>query len=375
MAEQVTERRKTGLVLAGGGIPGWVYEAGAMAALDDFLEDGFCVNDFDIFVGTSAGAAVASLIANGVSPREIFDVIVSEKEHPFNFQRKDIYGIAWFGIARSWANILKKAYSLLKYYWKTNERIALLDIIHAMQESSPQGIFKLDNFDRFLTATYEKLGLTNDFRKLKRELYIPATDLDIGRYDIFGEEGFEDVPISKAVTASSALPIVFEPVHIKGKDYIDGGVGRVAHIDIALTKGAKLILVINPIVYITNDRKTLCIPTMDGHCATLREKGIFYIADQAMRVNTTTRLYLAFKRYKREHPDVEFLQIQPKTTESFLFMYNVLSFKERKNLVYYAYESTAGILKENYEDFKKGFAKYNIKVSLEKLEDAARKLR
>ena len=108
-----------------------------------------------------------------------------------------------------------------------------------MQESSPQGIFKLDNFDRFLTATYEKLGLTNDFRKLKRELYIPATDLDIGRYDIFGEEGFEDVPISKAVTASSALPIIFEPVHIKGKDYIDGGVGRVAHIDIALYKGSK----------------------------------------------------------------------------------------------------------------------------------------
>ena len=83
------------------------------------------MNDFDIFVGTSAGAVVASLIANGVRPRDIFDVIVSEKEHPFNFQRKDIYGIAWFGIARSWANILKKAYSLLKYYWKTNEKIAL----------------------------------------------------------------------------------------------------------------------------------------------------------------------------------------------------------------------------------------------------------
>ena len=37
MAEQVTERRKTGLVLAGGGIPGWVYEIGALAALDDFF--------------------------------------------------------------------------------------------------------------------------------------------------------------------------------------------------------------------------------------------------------------------------------------------------------------------------------------------------
>ncbi|MBI5042497.1 MAG: patatin-like phospholipase family protein [Nitrospirae bacterium] len=375
MAEHVAERQKTGLVLAGGGIPGWVYEIGALTALDDFFEDGFCVNDFDIFVGTSAGAAVASLMANGVRPRDVFDVIISEKEHPFNFQRKDIYGIAWFGIAKSWANIIKKVYSLLKYYWKTNEKIALLDIIHAMQESSPQGIFKLDNFDRFLAATYEKLGITNDFRNLKRELYIPATDLDIGRYDIFGEEGFADVPISKAVIASSALPIVFEPVHIKDKDYVDGGVGRVAHIDIALTKGAKLILVVNPVVYITNDRKTLCIPTLDGRCATIKEKGIFYIADQAMRVNTTTRLYLAFKRYKNEHPDVEFLQIQPKSTESVLFMYNVLSFKARRELAYYAYESTARLLKENHGELKRSFDKYNIRVSLKKLEEQARKLR
>lgn len=375
MAEQSVSRQKAGLVLAGGGIPGWVYEIGALAALDDFFEDGFCVNDFDIFVGTSAGAAVASIMANQVKPSDAFKIIISEEKHPFNFERRDIYGIAWFGIAKSWANIIRKVYYLLKYYWKTNERIALLDIIHALQESSPQGLFKLDNFDRFLAATYEKLGLTNDFRKLKRELYIPATDLDIGRYDIFGEEGFDDVPISKAVIASSALPIVFEPVHIKDKDYIDGGVGRVAHIDIALTKGAKLILVINPVVNIINDRKTLCIPTMDGHCATLREKGIFYIAEQAMRVNTSTRLYLAFKRYKNEHPDVDFLEIQPKTTESVLFMYNVLSFKLRRELAYYAYESTAGVLKENYEVFKKSFAKYNIKVSLEKLEERTRNLR
>ncbi len=375
MAEQVTERQKTGLVLAGGGIPGWVYETGALAALDDFFEDGFCVNDFDIFVGTSAGAAVASMMANQVSPKDIFNVIISGKKHPFNFERKDIYGIAWFGIVRSWINLFKKVYSLLKYYWKTNQRISLLDIIYALQESAPYGFFKLDNFDRFLTRTYDELGAANDFRKLKKELYIPATDLDIGRYDIFGDDGFADVPISKAVAASSAIPIIFEPFHINGKDYIDGGVGRVAHIDIALTKGAKLILVVNPVVYITNDKKTLCIPTMDGRCAAIKEKGIFYIADQAMRVNTTTRLYLAFKRYKNEHPDVDFFEIQPKTTESFLFMYNVLSFKARRELAFYGYESTARLLKENYEVFKKGFAKCNIKVSLEKLEERTRNLR
>ena len=375
MTEQSVGRQKTGLVLAGGGIPGWVYEIGALAALDDFFEEGFCVNDFDIFVGTSAGAAVASMMANQVSPKDIFKVIISGEKHFFNFERKDIYGIAWFGIIRSWIGLIKKVYSLLKYYWKTSQRISLLDIIYALQESAPYGLFKLDNFDRFLTNTYDELGVTNDFRKLKKELYIPATDLDIGRYDVFGEDGFADVPISKAVAASSAIPIIFEPFHINGKDYIDGGVGRVAHIDIALNKGAKLILVVNPVVYITNDKKTMCIPTMDGRCAAIKEKGIFYIAEQAMRVNTSTRLYLAFKRYRKEHPDIDFLEIQPKTTESFLFMYNVLSFKARRELAYYSYESTARLLKENFAEFKKNFEKHNIKVSLEKLEEGARRLR
>ena len=50
---------KTALVLAGGGLTGAVYEIGALRAIDDLLVDR-TVNDFDIYVGTSAGALVAS---------------------------------------------------------------------------------------------------------------------------------------------------------------------------------------------------------------------------------------------------------------------------------------------------------------------------
>jgi predicted acylesterase/phospholipase RssA len=64
---------KIALCLAGGGITGAMYEAGCLAALDDFLEKPCCVNQFDIFVGTSAGALSASLIANGYTAREIFE--------------------------------------------------------------------------------------------------------------------------------------------------------------------------------------------------------------------------------------------------------------------------------------------------------------
>src|SRR3981081_1257684 len=59
---------KRALVLCGGGSTGVTYEIGALRALDDLLV-GLSVNDFDIYVGTSAGSIVGALLANGISPR------------------------------------------------------------------------------------------------------------------------------------------------------------------------------------------------------------------------------------------------------------------------------------------------------------------
>ena len=64
---------------------------------------------------------------------------------------------------------------------------------------------------------------TNDFRLLERELYLTATDLDTCERVILGEGEWSDVPISKAVECSTALPIVYEPVDLKGRQLVDGG--------------------------------------------------------------------------------------------------------------------------------------------------------
>ena len=67
-------RSKTALVLGGGGFTGGVYEIGALRALD-LLAVNRTVNDFDVYVGTSAGAFVASMVANGVTPEEMMRVL------------------------------------------------------------------------------------------------------------------------------------------------------------------------------------------------------------------------------------------------------------------------------------------------------------
>lgn len=68
------KRSKVALVLAGGGLTGAVYEIGALRAIDDLLVDR-TVNDFDIYVGTSAGALVAAALANGPSPETVLRAI------------------------------------------------------------------------------------------------------------------------------------------------------------------------------------------------------------------------------------------------------------------------------------------------------------
>ena len=65
---------KTALVLGGGGFTGGVYEIGALRALD-LLAVNSTVNSFDVYVGTSAGSFVAGMLANGVTPDEMMQVL------------------------------------------------------------------------------------------------------------------------------------------------------------------------------------------------------------------------------------------------------------------------------------------------------------
>ncbi len=80
-----TARRKrrssrTALVLGGGGFTGGVYQIGALRALD-LLSSNRSVNQFDIYVGTSAGALIASLVANGVTPEQMMRTVNDQVPH------------------------------------------------------------------------------------------------------------------------------------------------------------------------------------------------------------------------------------------------------------------------------------------------------
>jgi len=361
----VNKSKKTALVLAGGGFPAYMYEIGCLTAFDDFFGEGFSTNDFDVFVGTSAGAAVAALISNGVKPRRIYEDIQEDRQSIFNFRRTDIYSFGYQETMPMLKKFFKSLIPILRHYYTNRHKFSILDLFYMLQENLPSGIFTLRNLDRYLSSFFSQEGYTNDFRKLQKELYIPAVDIDTGRYDVFGEGKYADVPISLAVTASSAMPIAFQPVHILGKDYIDGGVGRAAHVDIAINHGADLFLIINPVRPLSNDRKKVCITSFAGECAGIKDKGMSFVFDQALRANTQTRIYMSVKRYQAEHPAKDFVMIQPDPTEAVMFLANVITMTAKLEVLHYGYTSTVRTLKENFALYQQCFEKAGIKVTID----------
>ena len=124
--------------------------------------------------------------------------------------------------------------------------VSLMDFGVGLAEGLPTGIYSGSGIGRYVEEVLSDPDRDNDFRLLDRELYLTATDLDTCERIILGEGDWADVPISKAVECSTALPVVYEPVELKGRQLIDGGIRSTTNVDIAVERGAKFIVVVNP---------------------------------------------------------------------------------------------------------------------------------
>jgi NTE family protein len=73
---------------------------------------------------------------------------------------------------------------------------------------------------------------------------IPAYDVAARARVAFGTEGSPDTTLARAAAASSAVPMVFAPVEIDGRLYVDGGLASGTSADLVLGADPPLDLVI-----------------------------------------------------------------------------------------------------------------------------------
>jgi len=359
----VTSERvsKIALVLAGGGLTGAVYEIGALRAINDLLQDR-TVNDFDIFVGTSAGAIVGSLLANGMSPIAAMDALAGRHVEVRALWAGDLFRPNYGEILGRVRRFPATVQAALRHYSRNVNDMNLWDFIWTLIEVLPSGLYDGTALEGYMAAALNRPGLSNDFRALARELYIIATDLDTGQRSVFGNDQNSHVPISLAVAASSAVPLLYKPVRIGQRDYIDGGMRGNASIDLAIEHGAKLIVCINPLVPLNNQRKR-GVPMLGPDGTFISDKGMQAIGSQVIRIMMRSGLNYHIKTLRRRHPDVDIILIEPRADDYQMFFYNIMRYSARLLVAEHGYQSVTLDLADRYHEFKDILSRHDLHIS------------
>ena len=174
-------RSTIGLACAGGVIEGAVYEIGALCALDEAIE-GATLHELDIYVGVSSGSLIGGMLASGVPACELSRAVLSESSDPtLNLEPEVLFRPAVDEYAGRLRRLPGTLLSSLRHYLLNPGDLSLLGLLATFGSIVPTGLFTNAPLERFLAESLSAGGRTNDFRRLERELYVVAMNLDCRR--------------------------------------------------------------------------------------------------------------------------------------------------------------------------------------------------
>jgi NTE family protein len=227
------ERKRVGLVLGAGGITGGAWLAGTLSGIT--AATGWEPGTADLVVGTSAGSVFAALIASGISALRLMP--------PNNYRagdwplrdlvRRDSYaarGAPPSRAPRSLALLLAAAVSPGSS-WTRGSRL--------LNALAPRGRVPTDVIRRTVRSSVPRGWVQH------QACWIVATEYGSGRRAVFGRDRGAD--LASAVAASCAIPGIFVPVAIRGREYVDGGVTSPTNADLAGIAEVDVVICLNPL--------------------------------------------------------------------------------------------------------------------------------
>ncbi|WP_309045780.1 patatin-like phospholipase family protein [Marinobacter sediminicola] len=359
---------RIGLALGGGGPLGGIYEIGALRALDEAL-DGLDFNNLDVYVGVNSGSFVAANLANQMTTAQLCRIFVrNEAEvHPFHpdvFFRPALKEMA--GRVLAVPGLVTTA---VRRFIANPYDQSLLEALTILSQAAPAGLFDNEGLHDYLKRAFSMLGRSNDFRQLKRSLYIVAADVESSDAVCFGAPGFDHVPISRAIQASMASPGLYVPVDIDGRYYVDGTLRKGLHASVAFEDGADLVFAVNPLVPIDASAAVRAGTMAPGE---LTRSGMPNLLSQMFRTMVYSRMQSGIAHYATDYPDKDILLFEPTRDDAKLFFSNVFSFQSRRMVCEHAYQMTRQDLRNRADELEPKLAKYGIKLRRDRLEDEQR---
>ena len=227
-----------------------------------------------------------------------------------------------------------------------------------------------------LRRQFAQPGRSNDFRQLKRKLVLVATDLDSGESAPFGRPGWDTVPISRAVQASSALPGLFPPVRIGSRFYVDGALKKTLHASVLLDDGLDLLICLNPLVPFdaAHAPRHRVLSSGEPRIPRLVDGGLPVVLSQTFRTLIHSRLELGMKGYERSHPDTDILLFEPDHRDPEMFLANTFGYSQRRRLAEHAYRQTREQLRAQRPQLAAKLARHGLGLNDAVLDDHRRTL-
>lgn len=297
------------LCLAGGGYPGAYFEFGAVAALEAGIP-GWGATDSCVIVGTSCGAVVGAVLTLGMTSAEVRESLEPGSRPSLAMRRRDFSRVPWGRYARGWGGILTAFPRLLVRHTERG-RLHWGRLVEDAKGYLPAGMFTNQGLEDLLHRVSEQKGSGERFENLGTRLLVTATALDSGERSVFGT-GYDASPsLSLAVRASSAIPGFFAPVEVNSREYIDGQIFDPIHLDLAGGRETRLVFAVSPLnPFVGSD---------DG-AGRVSRLGTAAVWEQAARISAAIKRRTTEAAFRKEHPGVPVLSIEPDADEVYRLM-------------------------------------------------------
>lgn len=360
-------RPKLGIALAGGGPLGFFYELGALHALSEVIE-GCALTDFDVYVGVSSGSMIAAALASGFDTRMMCDMFLYDESHLFPFSPATFMRPALAEYARSLSRLPQVLTQIVRQCAFDPGVGAWEAAVGPLGRLLPTALFDNRPLEEYFALLFNSAGHSNDFRKLRARLYVVATNLNSGETVSFGGPGRRNVPISRALLASSALPGLYPPVEIGGQRYVDGALIRTMHASLALEDGCNLVICVNPIVPFRASQRR------GGRTVDLVNEGLPAMLSQTFRALVHSRMLVGMAGYRARYPRADTLLLEPDRDDHRLFFANVFRYSGRLGLANHAYQRTRQDLLAQADVLGPVLARRGLRLKVALLRDTRRSL-
>jgi predicted acylesterase/phospholipase RssA len=365
------EAPRIGLAIAGGGPIGAMYELGALRALDEAC-DGLDLTRMDCYVGVSSGAFLAAGLANRMDTAQMCRIFITGDSTDVRFRPETFLRPALMEYLRRLGAAPRLATGLARDLLLGRGDSRWSDLLTRIGGLVPTGLFDNAEVERFLRDVFTRRGRSNDFRKLERPLYVIAVDLDSGEAVRFGGEGWDDVPISRAVQASAALPGLYPPVALRGRQFVDGALRRTMHASVVLDREVDLMIGINPLVpFNAGNRRR---PGSGKDERRIADGGLPVVLSQTFRTLLQSRMQVGLARYAQQYPDIDQLVFEPNAADGELFYTNVFSFAARRRVCDLAYRNTLADLRARADVLRPLLATHGIGLREDIIADSGRSI-